>query len=228
MDKKYLFNVGSSIKPTQMSCAPGGLNQIPGYATLQGDIRVTPSYNIVDVQAKLEQYVREINVADLPSFGYSKFELPEEALKGALEFKFQGGVSRGVAVNLDSLGYKALYQSVEKVRGVAKPFSLTGSLPIIRDLQDSGFDVQICGFGRMVRLDKFLHCDAVSFLDSSTNAFIVFLVFRASDRSLRRAKKQDAYHANNEYAQISEFAQGAQVIFNVIHLLHNPALLKKE
>jgi hypothetical protein len=39
---------------------------------------------------------------------------------------------------------------------------------------------------------------------------------------------QDAYHANNEYAQISEFAQGARVIFNVIHLLHNPALLKKE
>ncbi len=44
---------------------------------------------------------------------------------------------------------QALVSSIHAVRGVAKPFSLTGSLPIIRDLQDSGFDVQVCGFGRM-------------------------------------------------------------------------------
>jgi acetylornithine deacetylase len=33
--------------------------------------------------------------------------------------------------------------------GEAKPFSLTGSLPIVADLKEAGFDVQICGFGNM-------------------------------------------------------------------------------
>jgi len=179
MDKKYLFNCGSSMKCTQMSCAPGGLNQIPGYATLQGDIRVTPSFELKDVQAAVEKYVKEIDVAQLSSFGYSKFALPDEDLKGSLEFKFHPGVSRGVAVNMDSVGYKALFKAIETVRGEAKPFSLTGSLPIIRDLQESGFDVQICGFGRM-----------------------------------------SAYHANDEYAQVSEFLEGARVIFNVVQLLN--------
>lgn len=179
MDKKYLFNCGTSMKVTQQSCAAGGLNQIPGHATLQGDIRVTPSFDLKHVQATVEKYVQEINVAELESFGYSKFELPEESLKGVLEFKFHPGVSRGVAVNMESPGYAALHKAIEMVRGVAKPFSLTGSLPIIRDLQESGFDVQICGFGRMA-----------------------------------------AYHANDEFAQLSEFLEGARVIFNVINLLN--------
>lgn len=50
--------------------------------------------------------VRDIDVSTLPSFGYSKFVLPDEELKGMLEFKFLGHPSRGVAVNLDSAGYK--------------------------------------------------------------------------------------------------------------------------
>lgn len=35
------------------------------------------------------------------------------------------------------------------VAGEFKPFSLTGSLPIVADLKDQGFDVQVTGFGRM-------------------------------------------------------------------------------
>ena len=36
---------------------------------------------------------------------------------------------------------------VEAKAKPAEPFSLTGSLPIIRGLKDAGFDVQITGFG---------------------------------------------------------------------------------
>ncbi|WNZ62555.1 hypothetical protein QEG98_01530 [Myxococcus sp. MxC21-1] len=39
---------------------------------------------------------------------------------------------------------------MQVVRGVsATPFSLTGSLPLVRDLQRQGCDVQITGFGDM-------------------------------------------------------------------------------
>ena len=41
-----------------------------------------------------------------------------------------------------------LCEAVKQALGEVKPFSMTGSLPIVKDLQDSGFDVQITGFGR--------------------------------------------------------------------------------
>jgi len=56
---------------------------------------------------------------------------------------------RGVAVNLDSNGYKAVCDAIAEVIGDVQPFSLTGSFPIIDSLQDRGFDVQVVGFGRM-------------------------------------------------------------------------------
>ena len=149
LERKYLYNVGSSMKPTQMTCAPGGLNQIPGWATISGDIRLTPFHDIKAMCKKVEQYVSEIDVSILPSIGFSKYTLPEENLKGVLEFSFLVEPHEGVAVNMDSEGYHALYNAIETVRGKAEPFSLTGSLPVIADLQKSGYDVQVCGFGKM-------------------------------------------------------------------------------
>jgi len=35
------------------------------------------------------------------------------------------------------------------VLGEAKPYSICGSLPLVRDLQRGGFDVQLIGFGLM-------------------------------------------------------------------------------
>jgi hypothetical protein len=39
----------------------------------------------------------------------------------------------------------AIHAATLAVRGKAEPFSLTGSLPIIHDLQEAGYDVQITG-----------------------------------------------------------------------------------
>jgi len=62
--------------------------------------------------------------------------------------------------------------------GECTPFSLTGTLPIIAELRDEGFDVQVTGFGRM-----------------------------------------EAYHAVDEFAKLSELAQGYRVIFRIIATL---------
>ena len=163
-----------------MTCAPGGLNQIPGWATIQGDIRLTPFHDIHQMCARVEQYAKEIDVSKLPSVGFSKFSLPEEDLKGTLEFKFLGTPMSGVACDMNSPGYHALYNAIKAVKGECKPFALTGSLPIISDLQKAGYDVQICGFGNMA-----------------------------------------AYHANDEYASLSDFVDGASVVFNMIDSLNN-------
>jgi len=148
-EEAYKFETGSSIKPTQISCPPGGTNQIPGSCTITGDIRLTPFFDVDVVKAKVASYVSDLDVTTLPRRGWSHYELKHEELKGAVTLKWLGHPYKGVACNLQSLGYRALYGAIETVRGEVKPFSLTGSLPCIRDLQDAGFDVQVCGFGRM-------------------------------------------------------------------------------
>ena len=46
-------------------------------------------------------------------------------------------------------GFKALCDAFAAVSGECKPYSITGSLPCIRDLQEAGFDVQTLGFGKL-------------------------------------------------------------------------------
>lgn len=41
----------------------------------------------------------------------------------------------GVACNLDSRGFHVLCKATKEVVGHVKPYSITGSLPLIRELQ---------------------------------------------------------------------------------------------
>jgi len=145
----YKFQVGSSMKATQISTPFGSTNQIPGACTIVGDIRITPFYTPEQIKQAVEGYVRDLNVSSLETIGYSSFELPEESLKGRIELQWQGTAMGGLACNLDSVGYQAICEAINHVRGECKSFSLTGSLPLIADMQKQGFDVQVTGFGRM-------------------------------------------------------------------------------
>jgi acetylornithine deacetylase len=53
----------------------------------------------------------------------------------------------GIACDLSSRGLAALAAATTEVLGVSKHYAINGSLPLIRDLKDQGFDVQIVGFG---------------------------------------------------------------------------------
>jgi len=181
-EKEYLFECGSSLKPTQIS-TPGdnSINQIPHTLTVSGDIRITPFYTPDAVKAKVESYLKELIFEEhLVTRGHSKYELKSENKKGGVTLKWLGTPYKGVAVDLKSKGYQAILNATNAVRGEAKPFSLTGSLPLIKDLQEAGFDVQICGFGRM-----------------------------------------DAYHADNEFAKLSEFSQGSKIVSHIINSLNS-------
>lgn len=52
----------------------------------------------------------------------------------SLEITFDEAMS-GVACNLDSPGFHVLCKATEEVVGHVKPYSITGSLPLIRELQ---------------------------------------------------------------------------------------------
>ena len=50
---------------------------------------------------------------------------------------------QGIACNLDSDAFKKLEEATQEVMGECKPYSITGSLPLVGDLQQAGFDVQV-------------------------------------------------------------------------------------
>jgi len=47
--RRYSFATPSTLKPTQWHYPSGSINQIPGTATVCGDMRVTPFYDIEQV-----------------------------------------------------------------------------------------------------------------------------------------------------------------------------------
>nr|GMD79387.1 acetylornithine deacetylase [Ipomoea batatas] len=139
------------MKPTQWSYPGGGINQIPAECTVSGDVRLTPFYSVSDVMKKLQEYVDDLNanIDKLDTRGpVSKYALPDENLRGRLRISFDEA-SSGVACNLESRGFQVLCKATEEIVGHVKPYSITGTLPLIRDLQDEGFDVQTSGYGLM-------------------------------------------------------------------------------
>eukprot|EP00850_Spirogloea_muscicola_P023359 SM000351S13210 [mRNA] locus=s351:28287:32278:+ [translate_table: standard] len=151
-EARYGFATPSTMKPTQWSYPGGSINQIPGECTISGDCRITPFYSTAEVVKKVIGYVEDIdaNLGKLATRGpCSRYDLPDEDLRGRVSIEFEEVQMSGVACRLDSPGFKALCAATEAVVGHVKPYSITGSLPLIRELQDAGFDVQTVGYGVM-------------------------------------------------------------------------------
>ncbi|XP_075108124.1 acetylornithine deacetylase-like [Nicotiana tabacum] len=150
-EQVYEFATPSTMKPTQWFYPGGGINQIPAECTVSGDVRLTPFYSVSDAMKKLQEYVDDINanIDKLDCRGpVSKYVLPDENLRGRITISFDEA-SSGVACDLNSRGFHVLCKATEEEVGHVKPYSITGTLPLIRDLQDEGFDVQTSGYGLM-------------------------------------------------------------------------------
>jgi len=145
---EYGFACPSSMKITVLEHPPGAVNQIPGSCTVQGDIRVVPFYNSEDVVKAVQGFADEVaqNLLGLPGRG-PKFGYQVGDNKAAIQFKFHDGIYNGIACNLNSPGFHAINEATKAILGESKPYSITGSLPLVFELQQEGFDLQVCGFG---------------------------------------------------------------------------------
>jgi len=156
-ETRYNFACPSTLKPTQTKCAEGGLNQLAPWCEVQGDIRLTPFYNLAQCMAQVESYVADIN-ANIKAFGdvsrrgpCSKFTISEEdgtERVGKVTLRWEGEPFKGIACNLGSVGFRALCDATEKVTGAVKPYSICGSLPLVGDMQEAGYDLQLTGYGK--------------------------------------------------------------------------------
>jgi acetylornithine deacetylase len=156
-ETEYNFHTQSTFKATQITCPPGALNQLPGECTVQGDMRITPFYDVQVIKQRIELYVQEINdhpsILEDPEYRgpHAKYILVDDKTgditKASLQLKWLVHGENGVACKLESKGYTALVAATKAILGDVHPYSIGGSLPLIRDLQDQGFDVQISGYG---------------------------------------------------------------------------------
>jgi acetylornithine deacetylase len=145
MDRRT-HTLSGAVRGAQVKCAVGSLNQLPPWTEISGDVRLTPFYEVEDLKAAINGYVADLNadLGQLPTFGpCSKYEI--EGAKGSLEMTWGAGYMEGIACSLTSEGYFALLASTEEVLGEVKPYSIGGSLPLVRNMQRGGFDVQMTG-----------------------------------------------------------------------------------
>ena len=175
-EEVYNYMTSSTMKPTQIRCTEGSLNQIPPVCTVEGDCRVSPFYDVKDVKRVLEEAAAKINVDPqqvLSNFGnqyrgpHCKYEVPSLDIKGRVEMKVENG-ENGIACNLDSPGFKALVKATGEVLGNVEPYSIGGSLPLVREMQDNGFDIQIAGYGFAARYHADNECASISALGNAT------------------------------------------------------------
>lgn len=174
-EELYNFTTQSTMKPTQISCTPGSLNQLPPECTVEGDIRLSPFYDVKDVIRCINACVAEINKdpsilhsPDLVHGPHSKYVLPDEGRNGVIEFTFSGDGENGVACSLSSPGHKAILKATSEVIGNVTPYSIGGSLPLIRELQEEGFDVQIAGYGLSSRYHADNECVSLEAMKKAT------------------------------------------------------------
>lgn len=160
-EEEYKFTTPSTMKPTQVECAKGALNQLPPWTTISGDIRLTPFYDPVEVMRKINGYVDELNqnMETIPTRGpCSKYTLEGDDIdikRGTLEMTWADDETtvrqmEGIACDLNSAGLQAIKDATTEVKGEAKPYSISGSLPLVRQMQKEGFDIQITGYVRFV------------------------------------------------------------------------------
>ena len=131
------------------------MNQIPPEATISGDVRLTPFYEVAKLKQCIEDEVAAMNkdIEALPTRGpCSKYVInPEgaEPIVGRLSLEWGDHLLTGIACDLESPAFKLMCDAINEVKGKAEPYSLTGSLPLVHEMQQEGFDIQLIGFGLM-------------------------------------------------------------------------------
>lgn len=151
-EETWGFQSASTLKATRMHVPNDKLTKIPALAVIEGDIRLTPFFDLAEAIGGAESFVAELDrriEARDPPRGFPRTHT-QAGERGHVKLSRVGRGIEGIACRLDSPGLDALIRALRVARpGIEpKPYSMTGSLPLVRALSRRGFDVQITGFGR--------------------------------------------------------------------------------
>jgi acetylornithine deacetylase len=148
-EERYGYPTPSSLKPTVVDAPNRSFTTIPARVQVTGDFRITPFYEIRDVLREAPEVVAAIDArlerGDVPP-GYPRTRTAD-GRRGKVRLTTSERYLEGIACDLDSPGLRALETAMRSVRGRVERSSMTAALPLVRELQRRGFDVQITGFG---------------------------------------------------------------------------------
>jgi acetylornithine deacetylase/succinyl-diaminopimelate desuccinylase-like protein len=151
-EARWNYASSSSLKSTVVEVDNRKVTKIPGHAVLRGDIRMTPFYDIDEAVERARSFVESLDERierAAPGDPLARFRTVSGEV-GRLKFLPKEQRTRGVACALESPAQRALSAAIAEIAGKERlrPYSMTGSLPLVSDLAARGIDVQITGFGR--------------------------------------------------------------------------------
>lgn len=142
----------SSLKATVIDAPNRGVSTIPGRVVIEGDLRATPFYSVTELMARLSSQAEGLGRAI--AAGESLPDLPSartaHGATGRVRFDWVGTAIEGIACDLESPALTRLEAAIRRRRGpdAVQRIGMTGSLPLVGELQRRGMDVQITGFGQ--------------------------------------------------------------------------------
>ncbi len=171
-EARWGFDVTSTLKATMIEVPNRHVAKIPGIAHVRGDIRLTPFHDydraVSGAVAFIARMQAQIDAGDVAE-AWPRLQTAD-GRRARMSLRPTGRRLEGIACDLNSPALDELAAAIREVRGEATPYSMTGSLPLVRDLQHRGFDVQITGFG----LSRYYHAvDEQALLDDFADGFRV-------------------------------------------------------
>jgi acetylornithine deacetylase len=152
-DDKYKFKTHSNMKPTIVKMPDGAsANQYADWVEIIGDVRMTPTKFNDPFQLKVDilEFVEQLNVHELPkwheAFG-TKCGEGENEVEAKIEFNWVFGPYCGIVTNLESDSYKLIRDATLAHHPTCDSCSDLGAVPLVKQMQDAGIDIQIMGYG---------------------------------------------------------------------------------
>jgi len=147
----YGYPCPSSLKATVLDAPNRGFTTVPGQVRVTGDIRLTPFYEMEQVLQGARAFVAGLDQAferGQPPAGFPAVRTAD-GRRGTIRLETSERFMEGIACDLGSAGLAALEAAMRQVRGPqgVNRHAVTFALPLVRDLQRLGFDVQIAGYG---------------------------------------------------------------------------------
>lgn len=150
-DTEYNFSTHSNMKPTLWKMPEGAsANQYSDWVEVIGDVRMTPFFNPFEMKVKMLEYAQSIDLHSLQKWhdGFvTNCNSSEKEYNATIDFQWIFGPYCGIAVDTKSEGYKLIKNATLEHHPTCTGCSDLGAVPLVSDMQKSGVDLQIIGYG---------------------------------------------------------------------------------
>ena len=109
---------------------------------------------------------------------------------------------------------QALCEATKEVVGKADPYAICGSLPLVADLKEAGYDIQLTGYGLTstyvappINGHTVVTFSRNHVLSMTSRTLLIFVVWCS-------------YHADNEYCELGDMRNAAKILSRIIKKLH--------